>query len=144
MRDSSTGKKRSRRLGETGDIPVPGRYRAGGRTDFAVWRPSTGTWLVIDSSTGQERALRLGEAGDIPVPGDYDGDGTTDFAVWRPSTGTWWVIESSTGAERSQHGASAATSRCSARFAARKVVLAASAIVAEARRASSSGALWSV
>ncbi|GIH07219.1 hypothetical protein Rhe02_52860 [Rhizocola hellebori] len=57
-----------------------------GTTEFAVWRPSTGTWYSLGpgASTG-------GTAGDVPVPGDYDGDGFTERALWRPSNGTWYV-----------------------------------------------------
>ena len=48
---------------------MPGDYDGDGRTDFAVWRPSTGQWFVIDSSTGQPRpaAQQWGQAGDVPV-----------------------------------------------------------------------------
>jgi hypothetical protein len=65
-----------------------------------VFRPSTGTWFIIDSATGAHRSRQWGEASDIPVPGDYDGDGKADLAVWRPSTGTWWIVDSATGADR--------------------------------------------
>jgi hypothetical protein len=64
----------------------PGDYSGAGRSDVAVWRPSTGTWWVRGIET-----VPWGASGDIPVPGDYNGDGRTDLAVWRPSTGTWWV-----------------------------------------------------
>jgi beta-glucosidase-like glycosyl hydrolase len=61
-------------------------YNGDGRSDLAVWRPSTGVWWVH----GVE-SVQWGRAGDVPVAGDYNGDGRADLAVWRPSTGVWWV-----------------------------------------------------
>jgi uncharacterized repeat protein (TIGR01451 family) len=66
-----------------------------GKTDVAIWRPSTGVWWVVRSSDGAGVQTHWGVQGDIPVPGDYDGDGKTDVGIWRPSTGEWWVIRSS-------------------------------------------------
>jgi hypothetical protein len=73
------------------DIPVPGDYDGVGHTELAVFRPSTGQWLVL----GPSGARALGTFGlptDIPAPGDYDGVGHTELAVFRPSTGQWFVL----------------------------------------------------
>jgi FAD binding domain/FG-GAP-like repeat len=72
-------------------------YDRDGRTDLAVWRPSTGTWLVWNSSNLAQRSQRWGSPGDVPVPGDYDGDRRADLAVWRPSTGVWQIALASGG-----------------------------------------------
>ena len=65
---------------------MPGDYNGDGSEDFAVFRPSTGTWLVRN-----QFAVQFGDRGDVPVPGDFDGDGRTDVAGYRPSTGNWSV-----------------------------------------------------
>jgi len=105
----SSGGSESIQYGETGDIPathLPSMIRrdkhvanfdGDRKTDIAFFRPSNGTWYVIDSSTGQSTSQAYGANGDLIVPGDYDGDGKTDYAVWRPSNQTWYVMLSSTG-----------------------------------------------
>ena len=105
----TSGGTANKPYGETGDVPaahLPSMIRRDNHTanydgdrkaDIAVWRPSTGTYYVIESSTGHSESRQWGKKGDVIVPGDYDGDGKTDYAIWRPSTGTWSVIQSSSG-----------------------------------------------
>jgi hypothetical protein len=75
-----------------------------GKSDVAVWRPSTGVWYALNSTDGNFQALQFGLNGDKVAPGDYDGDGKTDFAVWRPSTGVWYVQKSTGGFIITQFG----------------------------------------
>src|SRR5204863_113776 len=83
-------------------IVKSGDYNADGRSDFAIWRPTDGTWWIMDNATGASFTQQWGLPGDMPVPGDYDGDGRTDLAVWRPADGNWIVLSSSTGAQTIQ------------------------------------------
>ena len=74
-----------------------------GKSDIAVYVPSTSTFDVIDSSTGKAFSQQFGPAGlSQPLIGDFDGDGKTDIAVYVPSTSTFDVIDSSTGKAFSQ------------------------------------------
>ena len=66
-----------------------------GRTDLSVFRPSDGTWHILNSGTNTYRVQPFGLNTDKIVSGDYDGDGRTDFAVFRPSSGVWYVLRSS-------------------------------------------------
>ncbi len=63
-------------------------------SDYSVYRPSTGTWYVLQSTNGLPKIDNFGQPGDIAVPGDYDGDGITDRAIYRPSEGSWYVVQS--------------------------------------------------
>jgi hypothetical protein len=42
------------------DTPVPADHDADNRTDLAVWRPSAGTWQILESRTGKAKARCTG------------------------------------------------------------------------------------
>jgi len=81
---------------------APADFDGDGRTDISVFRPSDGTWYVMQSGSNTFRATHFGTNGDKIVPGDYDGDGRTDFAVFRAvsTIGVWYILQSSDNAFR--------------------------------------------
>jgi hypothetical protein len=81
------------------EIGVRGDFDGDGRSDPAVFRESTGEWIVWGSSINftPSQPVVWGVSGDLPVPADYDGDQRTDFATYSPQSGTWRVLLSSSG-----------------------------------------------
>ncbi len=69
-----------------------------GTADLAVFRPSIGTWFILNSGSNTFNGIQFGANGDVPIDGDFDGDSRNDIAVFRPSSGTWFVRNSSNGA----------------------------------------------
>ncbi len=81
------------------DVPVPADYDGDGQADFAVWRPDSGVWYILQSSDGYNPArakyYQWGLLGDQPVQADYDGDGRADIAVFRSTENSWYIRRSS-------------------------------------------------
>ena len=70
------------------------------RTDVSVFRPSNGTWYLLNSFNNSFTGVQFGLGTDRPTPGDFDGDGKTDVAVFRSTNGTWYVLQSSNNSFR--------------------------------------------
>ena len=66
-----------------------------GKTDVAVFRPSTGIWYQTRSADDSFYAVNFGLSDDKLAAADFDGDNKTDVAVFRPSNGYWYTLKSS-------------------------------------------------
>lgn len=91
---------------ELRDAPVFADYDGDGRSDRAVYRPSTGEWFIA-SSSGEARTVQWGSPSnqDQPVPADFDGDGKADIAVYRKTSGRWLILFSGGGSRIIDWGA---------------------------------------
>ena len=78
-----------------GDTPVPADFDGDLKADPAIWRASTGVWIIPQSSTGYSSVLfaQWGQFGDVPIVGDIDGDGRADIGFYR--NGVWGFLKSS-------------------------------------------------
>ena len=92
-------------FGNPGDKPVQGDYTGDGKTDVAIWRPSTGEWFIVRSENFSFYGFPFGANGDVIALGDYDGDGKTDPTVFRPSSATWFIARSTAGTQIVPFGA---------------------------------------
>jgi hypothetical protein len=73
-----------------------GDFDGDGFVDPAVFRPSAGTYFVLNSGSNTVSTIPFGTNGDVPVNGDFDGDQRADVAIYRPSVGEWWINRSAT------------------------------------------------
>jgi hypothetical protein len=76
-----------------------------GTPDLAVFRPSSGSWFILNSGSNTFLGAQWGQDGDIPVDGDFDGDRRADLAVFRPSNGFWFILGSAGAFRQVQFGA---------------------------------------
>lgn len=71
---------------------------AAGVPRLAVFRPTTGQWLIKGRGNADDWAksvgnvtVQCGQDGDVPLPFDYFGEGRPRLAVFRPATGEWHI-----------------------------------------------------
>jgi hypothetical protein len=74
--------------------PAAFDFDGDGRSDQAIFRPSTNDWWYLSSINSAQLAFNWGTPTDTLAPADYDGDMKTDIAVWRPSTGDFHILNS--------------------------------------------------
>lgn len=85
------------------DIPLLGDFNGDGRSDLAVYRPSTAQWFV--QGVFPANGIQFGYANvDLPVPADYYGTGTTTLATFRPTTGEWFIAGDGTPIKLGRQG----------------------------------------
>ena len=79
----------TQQCGAGGDIPLLGDVDGDSVKDLILWRPSSGTWLILKSSSGY--------TGSISYRWGSNGDGKPDLVIWRPTAGKWAILKSSSG-----------------------------------------------
>ncbi len=86
------------------NAPNPQRYYtdfdADRKSDFTIFRPTTGMWWTLFSRNNSFRNQQFGLATDKIVNGNYDGDNKTDLGVFRD--GIWYIQQSSNGTIRTE------------------------------------------
>ena len=84
----------TREWGVSGDQILMGDYDGDFKDDVTIFRPSVGTFYIIQSATLTMRVEQFGQNGDnARIVGDYNGDGRDDLAVYRPGSPATWFYK---------------------------------------------------
>ncbi len=100
---------------KAGDLPAPADYDGVGRDEFAIYRPSTGQFFILNTPNVNNTAtwtLRTvsvtlpggANVNDVPASEDYQGTGKADPTVYRPSTSTFYAIQNNGTQQPTQFG----------------------------------------
>jgi subtilisin-like proprotein convertase family protein len=96
---------------KAGDIPAPADYDGVGRDEFAIYRPTTGQFFILNvpnlfnKSTWTLRTVTMNlpggpKVGDEPASEDYEGTGKASPTVYRPSNATFYEIQTTNGIQQ--------------------------------------------
>jgi C1A family cysteine protease len=85
-------------FGAAGDVPVVKDWNGDGLPEIAVFRASSGEWIIDyngnyawdGTGTGNDVIAWLGQTGDVAVAGDWSGTGTDKFGVFRNG---FWILD---------------------------------------------------
>jgi len=82
-----------------GRAAVAAGYDEEGTTEVAVYRSTTGVWLIRAPVDGSLTVVPWGGPpfGDVPVPADYEGSGRSAIAVYRTTTAEWFIRRTADG-----------------------------------------------
>ena len=75
-------------------VPLLGDFNGDGRTDVAIYDPTTSTfYFTVTSNPIYGGFYQLGNPSDHPIPliGDFNGDGKSDVAIYDPVTSTFLI-----------------------------------------------------
>jgi hypothetical protein len=86
-------------FGQTGDLPIIGKWTTAPEVGIGIFRPSEKRWHLDSNSDdtldgcGIDACINFNsyQAGDIPVVGDWMGRGASQLGLYRPSTRQWFL-----------------------------------------------------
>jgi hypothetical protein len=85
-------------FGAPGDVPLVADWNNDGSPEIAVFRPSSGEWIIDyngnflwdGTGPGQDVVAILGQSGDKPVAGDWDATGSDKIGIFRDG---FWILD---------------------------------------------------
>jgi parallel beta-helix repeat protein len=85
-------------FGMAGDTPVVKDWNGDNQPEIAVFRPSSGLWIIDynrnylwdGTGTGQDVTMYLGQSGDVAIAGDWNSNINDKIGIFR---GGFWIID---------------------------------------------------